>query len=148
MTALRLARLDLEQPVVGADHELCGDRRAVRACPQAGDVALEPGQGAGFGLELAGSRSWRRLASSCADPMCSISRDPRWEEYTICTAVAPGAVFTRRRPARVARANRPIKLRMTDPAAGQRATVCITSSVAATGKAATQGGAYFEAMNR
>ena len=26
--------------------------------------------------------------------MCSISRDPRWEEYTICTAVAPDAVFT------------------------------------------------------
>jgi hypothetical protein len=26
--------------------------------------------------------------------MCSISRDPRCEEYTICTAVAPDAVFT------------------------------------------------------
>jgi hypothetical protein len=26
--------------------------------------------------------------------MCSISRDPRCEEYTICTAVAPEAVFT------------------------------------------------------
>ncbi len=26
--------------------------------------------------------------------MCSISRDPRREEYTICTAVAPDAVFT------------------------------------------------------
>jgi hypothetical protein len=30
-------------------------------------------------------------------PMCSISREPRWEEYTICTAVAPGDVFTVRR---------------------------------------------------
>ncbi len=29
-----------------------------------------------------------------ADPRCSISRDPRWEEYTICTAVAPDDVFT------------------------------------------------------
>jgi hypothetical protein len=26
--------------------------------------------------------------------MCSISRDPRREEYTICTAVAPDAVLT------------------------------------------------------
>jgi hypothetical protein len=24
----------------------------------------------------------------------SICRDPRWQEYTICTAVAPDAVFT------------------------------------------------------
>jgi hypothetical protein len=27
-------------------------------------------------------------------PMCSMSREPRREEYTICTAVAPEAVFT------------------------------------------------------
>jgi hypothetical protein len=33
-------------------------------------------------------------ASSWADPMCSMSRDPRRDEYTICTAVAPEAVFT------------------------------------------------------
>ena len=26
--------------------------------------------------------------------MCSISREPRWKECTICTAVAPDAVFT------------------------------------------------------
>jgi hypothetical protein len=26
--------------------------------------------------------------------MCSISRDPRCEEYPICTAVAPDAVLT------------------------------------------------------
>ena len=32
--------LDLEQLVVGADHELGGDRRAVRASSQVGDVAL------------------------------------------------------------------------------------------------------------
>jgi hypothetical protein len=29
--------------------------------------------------------------------MCSISRDPRREEYTIRTALAPDAVFTMRR---------------------------------------------------
>jgi hypothetical protein len=29
---------------------------------------------------------------ACADPMCSMSRDPRQEECTICTAVAPDAV--------------------------------------------------------
>ena len=35
-----------------------------------------------------------RSASSRADPMCSISRDPAGEPYTIRTAVASGAVFT------------------------------------------------------
>jgi len=34
------------------------------------------------------------LASSCADPMCSMSRDPRRDEQTIWTAVAPDAAFT------------------------------------------------------
>ena len=33
-------------------------------------------------------------ASSCAEPRCSIARDPRREDHTICTAVAPDAVFT------------------------------------------------------
>jgi hypothetical protein len=33
-------------------------------------------------------------APSCADPMCSMSRVPRREEDTNCTAVAPDAVFT------------------------------------------------------
>ena len=35
--------------------------------------------------------------SSCADPTCSMSREPRRKECTICTAVAPDAVFTVRR---------------------------------------------------
>ncbi len=33
-------------------------------------------------------------ASSCAEPRCPISRDPRCEKYTTCTAVAPDAVLT------------------------------------------------------
>jgi hypothetical protein len=33
-------------------------------------------------------------ASSCADPGCSIPRDPRRDDHTTCTAVAPDAVFT------------------------------------------------------
>ena len=33
-------------------------------------------------------------ASSCADPRCSISRDPRRDDHTTCTAVAPDVVFT------------------------------------------------------
>ncbi len=33
-------------------------------------------------------------ASVCAEPMCSISLDPLWNECTICTAVAPLDVFT------------------------------------------------------
>lgn len=31
---------------------------------------------------------------SCADPRCSISRDPRGDEHTTCTAVVPDVVFT------------------------------------------------------
>ena len=33
-------------------------------------------------------------ASSCAEPMCSIFRDPRRKDHTIWTAVAPDEVFT------------------------------------------------------
>ena len=33
-------------------------------------------------------------ASSCAEPMCSMFRDPRRDDQTSCTAVAPEAVFT------------------------------------------------------
>jgi hypothetical protein len=43
--------LNLEQPVVGIDDELGRDRGAVRAGGQVGDVALEAGQGAGFGFQ-------------------------------------------------------------------------------------------------
>jgi site-specific DNA recombinase len=50
---LRKDHLDLEQPVVGADHELRGDRGAVRAGGQVGDVALDPGQRPGLGFQFA-----------------------------------------------------------------------------------------------
>jgi hypothetical protein len=43
--------LDLEQPVVGVDHELGRHRGAVRAGGEAGDIALQPGQGSGLGLQ-------------------------------------------------------------------------------------------------
>ncbi len=33
-------------------------------------------------------------ASSCAEPRCSILRDPRRVDHTICTAVAPEDVLT------------------------------------------------------
>jgi hypothetical protein len=36
----------------------------------------------------------RRVRRAWAEPMCSISRDPRCQEQTICAAVAPDAVFT------------------------------------------------------
>ena len=39
--------------MVGADHELGGDRGAVGAGPQVGDVALQPGQGPGLVLQFA-----------------------------------------------------------------------------------------------
>ena len=35
-------------------------------------------------------------APSCAQPRCSIARDPRREAHTTYTAVAPKAVFTMR----------------------------------------------------
>ena len=37
----------------------------------------------------------RCSASSCAEPMCSMFRDPRREDHTTWTAVAPDAVFHR-----------------------------------------------------
>jgi hypothetical protein len=46
-----VAHLDLEQPVVGIDHELRGHRGAVRAGGQVGDIPLQPGQGPGLGLQ-------------------------------------------------------------------------------------------------
>jgi RHS repeat-associated protein len=42
---------NLEQPVVGVDHELRGDRGAVRARGEVGDVPLQPGQGSCLGFE-------------------------------------------------------------------------------------------------
>ena len=50
--AIREGSLDLEELVVGADHELGGHWRAVRTRPQVRDVALQPGQGAGLLLEV------------------------------------------------------------------------------------------------
>jgi hypothetical protein len=40
---------------------------------------------------------WVSYGTPQRRPMCSISRDPRREECTICTARAPDAVFTVRR---------------------------------------------------
>jgi hypothetical protein len=53
MTALRLARLDLEEPPVRAGHELRGDGGPVGTGGEVGDVALQPGQGPGLRLVLA-----------------------------------------------------------------------------------------------
>src|SRR5262249_14680021 len=39
-------------------------------------------------------------ASSCVEPRCSIERDPRRDDHTICTAVAPELVLTVRTYAR------------------------------------------------
>ena len=37
--------------MVGVDHELCGDRGAVRAGSEVGDVSLQPGQSSRFGFQ-------------------------------------------------------------------------------------------------
>ena len=66
----------LQRDLVGfGDHPSVGDD---------GDV----GRSAAAALSAASS------ASSWAEPRCSIERDPRREDHTICTAVAPEAVFT------------------------------------------------------
>ena len=72
-------------------------QRPAARTPPAGPGALQ----AQVELALPGGqplprRGFQQLhsASSCADPRCSMSRDPRREECTICTAVAPDAVFT------------------------------------------------------
>jgi hypothetical protein len=44
--------LDLEQLVVGTDHELRRDRRAVGACPQVCDIALQSRQRPGLFLKF------------------------------------------------------------------------------------------------
>ena len=44
----------LEEPVIRADHELRGHGGPVGAGGEVGDVPLDPGQGLGPGLELAG----------------------------------------------------------------------------------------------
>ena len=54
--------------------------------------------GHGKGVECAERAQFpaglRDSAPSCAEPMCSMFRDPRREDHTICTAAAPNAVFT------------------------------------------------------
>ena len=47
----------------------------------------------GRGRQRATRLRWG-LQSLCAEPMCSMSREPLREAYTICTARAPEAVFT------------------------------------------------------
>jgi site-specific DNA recombinase len=49
---LRKDHIDLEEAVVGADHELGRDRCSIGAGPQVGDVALEPGDGPGLCLQF------------------------------------------------------------------------------------------------
>jgi len=105
-------------------HELAGAARAGRrgSRPRAqlpqrdagGVTTTSPGRGRsdarllsrrppprGRGYRCAGTDRCRAAAfsasssaSSCAEPMCSILRDPRREDQTIWTAVAPDAVFT------------------------------------------------------
>jgi hypothetical protein len=43
---------------------------------------------------LAAAFSASISASSCAEPMCPMFRDPRRQEHTTWTAVTPDAVFT------------------------------------------------------
>jgi hypothetical protein len=52
LLAIPEALFDLEELVVGADHELRGHWRAVRAGGQVRDVALQHSKGAGLGLKV------------------------------------------------------------------------------------------------
>ena len=61
-----------------------------RRRPQARSGSPRPAAGRRHPTAVSNSTS----ASLCADPRCSIARQPRRNEYTIWTAVAPGNVFT------------------------------------------------------
>jgi hypothetical protein len=50
----------LEEPVVGADDQLGGDRAALWAGCQVGVVALDPGHCPGLGLKVTGSVDVRK----------------------------------------------------------------------------------------
>ena len=88
-------------------------RRSPRSCPSPGSPphrrSRRPMQhrwpdrspGSQARVELTVPSRWRGAAlsassspSSCAGPRCSMLREPRREAYTICTATAPGGVFT------------------------------------------------------
>jgi site-specific DNA recombinase len=69
---LRKDHLDAPELVVRADHEVRGHRGAVRADGEVGGVALEPGQGAGPGLEFAVHRV---LAGGEGDEPVPLDRD-------------------------------------------------------------------------
>jgi hypothetical protein len=65
----------------GADSDRAATPRSSSVCPAANRCAA-----AAFNAANA--------ASSRAEPRCSIERDPRRDDHTICTAVAPELVFT------------------------------------------------------
>ena len=80
--------IGLAQGVPQVAHPRGGDLQ--RPGPQAEDEfhlpAVSPCRAAAFSASTS--------ASSCAEPMCSMFRDPRREDHAIWTAVALEAVFT------------------------------------------------------
>ena len=74
----------------------------------------------------------------CAEPMCSMSRDPRCCECTICTARAPDAVLTVRTYAttRQDRTARLVRASQHEPAGHRAAATRISETVAQVGSEA------------
>jgi hypothetical protein len=63
-----------------------GSRRPV--IPRSSSVCPAANRSAAAAFKAANS------TSSCAEPRCSIEREPLCQDHTICTAVAPDEVFT------------------------------------------------------
>jgi len=78
LLAIRERLLDLEEPAVGADHELGRDLGAVRAGHEVGGISLEPGQGPRFGLEVA---VYRMLAAGQGDEPVPLDRDDARDRF-------------------------------------------------------------------
>ncbi len=73
----------------GAEPTTMATSRSSSVCPAASRAA-------------AAAFNAANSCSSCAEPTCSIERDPRRDHHTICTAVAPGAVVKMRTQATTA----------------------------------------------
>jgi len=93
-------------PVLVVDHLVAAFRGRPGRCPIREEAISSGPDGPGLPMLRSSSScpaasrcraaafSASSSASSCAEPMCSIFRDPRRNDHTIWTAVAPDEVFT------------------------------------------------------
>src|SRR5262245_57239635 len=73
---------------------ICDDVIGNGSDPAGGDTARSRTAWLAANRSAAAALSAASSASSWAEPRCSMLREPRRVDHTICTAVAPDAVFT------------------------------------------------------